>query len=76
MDKYLKQKRIEANLSQLQLATQLGYTSPQFVSNWERGVALPPLKICKELARLLKVSRKEMRHELIKNYTAKVHKAL
>jgi transcriptional regulator with XRE-family HTH domain len=41
--KLLKQKREEAKLTQRDVAEVLDYTSSQFVSNWERGIVLPPM---------------------------------
>ena len=37
---YLKSKRENASLSQGDVAKKLKYTSPQFISNWERGISL------------------------------------
>lgn len=42
--RYAKSLREKANLTQLQIAKQLGYTSSQFVSNWERDYCDPPVK--------------------------------
>jgi transcriptional regulator with XRE-family HTH domain len=53
---YLNAARLEKNLTQKELADALGYSSPQFVSNWERGVAVPPLKRTRQLIRLLGLS--------------------
>jgi len=39
----LKKKRLESGFSQEKLATTLGYTSGQFISNWERGESFPPI---------------------------------
>lgn len=39
----IKKKREENGYSQNKLAKVLGYTSGQFVSNWERGESLPPV---------------------------------
>jgi len=39
----LKSKRIELGYSQERLAEILGYSSGQFVSNWERGESFPPI---------------------------------
>jgi transcriptional regulator with XRE-family HTH domain len=39
----IKQKRIEKGFSQAKLAKALGYSSGQFVSNWERGESYPPM---------------------------------
>ena len=39
---YFKKARLAANLTQAKIAFHLGYRSSQFVSNWERGISLPP----------------------------------
>jgi transcriptional regulator with XRE-family HTH domain len=52
MGNFLKKCRTKAGLTQSEVADHLGYTSPQFVSNWERGVALPPLDAMPKLALL------------------------
>ena len=57
---YLKRKRQEVGLTQSQVAEKLGYSSPQFVSNWERGLANPPVFILKNLTKLYRVSPDEM----------------
>lgn len=51
----LKKARIKQNISQRDLAEKLGYTSPQFVSNWERGVSNPPMSTLSELVKILKL---------------------
>ena len=53
---FFRKERIRAGLTQADLARRLEYTTAQFVSNWERGVALPPLATLPKLARLLGVS--------------------
>lgn len=40
--KFLRKKREAADKTQWDIAKTLDYTSAQFVSNWERGIALPP----------------------------------
>ncbi len=52
---YLKQKRLASGLSQLDVAKVLGYSSPQFVSNWERGLVSPPLETIAVLIDLYKI---------------------
>lgn len=45
---YFKTLRLNAGLSQRAVSDKLGYTSSQFVSNWERGLCgFPPSKISK-----------------------------
>lgn len=52
---YLKDKRLKKGFSQADFATRLGYASPQFVSDWERGVSSPPMKKLPEIASELNV---------------------
>lgn len=44
---FLREKRELKGLTQAQVATQLGYGSPQFISNIERGVSRVPVKSLK-----------------------------
>jgi transcriptional regulator with XRE-family HTH domain len=58
--KFLKERREQMGLSQAVIAEKMGYTTPQFVSNWERGIAMPPIKTLKKLAEMYKVPQQEM----------------
>lgn len=58
--KFLKASRGNANLSQLEVADHLGYSTPQFISNWERGISAPPIETIGVLSRLYKVSDEEL----------------
>lgn len=44
---FLREKREQKGLTQAQVALQLGYGSPQFISNIERGVSRVPTKSLK-----------------------------
>ena len=41
---YLKQVRETSGLTQHDVSAKLGYSSPQFISNIERGISVVPLK--------------------------------
>lgn len=58
--KYLKQKREQAGLSQKKVAQLLDYSTPQFISNWERGQSTPPIKTIKKLSTIYKVPIQEL----------------
>ena len=58
--KFLKDKRENMGLSQAAIAEKMGYTTPQFVSNWERGLAMPPMKTLKKLAEMYKIPQQEL----------------
>ncbi|MBY0316999.1 MAG: helix-turn-helix transcriptional regulator [Bdellovibrionales bacterium] len=54
--KFLKKKRVESGLSQWDVAQKLGYSSPQFVSNWERCKCSPAIESFKGLSNLYEIS--------------------
>ena len=70
--KYLKDKRTSAKLSQSAVAEKLGYSTPQFISNWERGVSHPPVKSLRKIADLYKISADELFEVLLKAVLTKV----
>jgi transcriptional regulator with XRE-family HTH domain len=64
---YLKQSRINAGLSQRDVSDKLGYTSAQFISNWERGISTPPPKTAKKLAAMYDLNLEEFLDLLLKD---------
>lgn len=44
LGEYLYKKRTQAQLTQREVSLALGYSSAQFISNFERGIAAPSLK--------------------------------
>ena len=66
---YLKNKRQAQKLTQREVGNALGFGSAhQFVSNWERGACLPPLKKMKKLISLYKIDREEMIEMILRDY--------
>lgn len=53
---YLKYGREKSDLTQREVGKILGYSSAQFISNFERGIAPPPMKKLKKLVKLYKLS--------------------
>lgn len=43
LGKFLARARIRAGHTQRDVSEELGYDTPQFVSNWERGASMPPM---------------------------------
>jgi len=71
---HLKHVRMnKLHVSQTELAQRYGFTSPQYVSNWERGVCLPPPYIMRYLlskvdAQALATIRAQLAEILINNH--------
>ena len=55
LGEYLQEMRMKSNLTQREVSLELGYSSAQFISNFERGISSPPLKKLKELIRMYKM---------------------
>ncbi len=60
MKDFLKEKRVSAGLSQREVADKMGYSTPQFVSNWERGISHPPIAQLKKLAELYGIRAEDL----------------
>ena len=54
--KLFRSAREDASLSQGELAKKLKFSSPQIVSNWERGLCAPPMNKLAELSEILNVA--------------------
>jgi transcriptional regulator with XRE-family HTH domain len=57
---FLKNARLRAGLSQRDVADHLKYQSPQYVSNWERGLTTPPGRTLRKLADLYQIPAEEL----------------
>lgn len=55
MGAWLKRARYVANLRAPEVAEALGYSSAQYIYNWEKERSCPPKKVWEALARLYKV---------------------
>ena len=62
---FLKEKRTQSGLSQKDVATKLGYSTSQFISNWERGISQPPINTLRTLATMYNVGAEQMFNVLL-----------
>jgi transcriptional regulator with XRE-family HTH domain len=63
--KYLKKARLDASLTQNEVAAKLGFSSAQYVSNWERGLAAPPLENLAKLIELYGLDPNRLTKEIL-----------
>ncbi len=71
---FLKERRIELDLTQKELSEKLGYSTTQYISNWERGLCGPPAKKIPEIIQLLKLSKSKAFKVLLDDYEAYLKK--
>jgi transcriptional regulator with XRE-family HTH domain len=76
LGEFLQSKRIKAGLSQGDVATKLGYSSPQFISNFERGLCAPPLNKLKLLVQLYDLNGEEVMKLMLKEHEKHLRKSL
>lgn len=53
---FLRDTRESSRLTQADVSQKLGYSSPQFISNIERGISVIPLKTLAKMVSLYKVN--------------------
>ena len=63
---YLKQKRKASGLTQWDVAKELGYTSPQFISNFERGLCAPSFDTLPKLIKMYSIPQDEILNLLLR----------
>ena len=69
---YLKKCREKRGLSQKEVSVLLGYSSPQFISNWERGESDPPVKVLAKLAKIYRIPDSELLAKYIECVTSRI----
>ena len=74
--KYLKEQRVKSSLTQSQVAQSIGYTSPQFISNIERGLCSAPVKHLKGFLKLYNLTIDELVAIILKQAEANLRRAL
>ncbi len=73
---FLKLKRMDKGLTQGEVAQKLGYSTPQFISNIERGLCSPPLKNLKTLIKLYGIHHEEVIELILQEQEKILRKAL
>lgn len=65
---FLREKRIEGNITQLQASRALGHSSPQYISNFERGLCEPSLETAMKLCELYGIPRRQLYEIMVDMY--------
>lgn len=76
LHQYLQDKRLSAGLTQAEVAAELGYSSSQFISNWERGLSAPPISVIAKLSSLYGVSEESLFEYIVQNALVRVESGM
>lgn len=57
LGEYLQRAREAKGLTQREVSLELGYSSPQFISNFERGISAPPVRRLRVLIKRYGISQ-------------------
>jgi transcriptional regulator with XRE-family HTH domain len=74
--RFLGKARERKSLTQREVSLALKYSSPQFISNFERGISLPPLVKLKKLIKIYELNLDEVLERLIEDRRQELVRAL
>lgn len=72
LSKYLKTKREQANIKQIDLARKIGLNNSQYISNVERGLCGPSIDLIKAYGDLCYVDMQKVVNLIIRQKKAKL----
>lgn len=71
-----REAREQSQLSQAKVAHALGYNNGQFVSNFECGRSLMPVKALVKMADMYMIERNDLLRALVLDYTSEIYGVL
>lgn len=60
LGEFLRKSRMRAGKSQKEVSEYFGFSTAQFISNWERGQSKPPFYLVPKIASLYDIEQKEI----------------
>lgn len=76
LNKFLKKKRLESKLTQLEVASKIGLDSAQYISNFERNMHPPSFEVLGKLIKIYKIKKAEMIDIMVEDQKDFLKKAL
>ena len=73
---FLKNARESKGITQQEISDKLGFSSPQFISNCERGVANLPPKHFKPVSKMIGIDTERLIKLYIKDFEMRVRKSV
>ena len=76
LGQWLSEKRLDAKLTQIELAKKVGLKSPQAIANMERGAVPPPIDRGKALCKALGITCDELIERVLAMYEQEIRSRL
>jgi len=73
---FVRELREKKGLTQKQVADQMGYSTAQFISSWERGEREPPVNALWTLAEIFEVSAQRLYDVMLEYRTLNIEEQL
>lgn len=62
---WLRERRKLAGITQWEAAREFGYSTPQFISNYERGLCMPATTSLPKICQIYNITKEEMLDKLL-----------
>jgi transcriptional regulator with XRE-family HTH domain len=76
LGEFLQEQRFLSNLTQKEVSQSLGYSSGQFISNFERGISRPPLKKLAWMTKAYGIPPKVMAEKILESERKRIIAAI
>lgn len=73
---FLREKRLESEITQITAAQALGHSTAQYISNFERGLCEPSVKIALKLCECYGINRRELYELMIESYQVELSRKI
>jgi len=73
---FLKSSRESSGLTQKNVADKFGYSTSQFISEWERGIRSPPAQVLRRLVDLYEIDPEQLYEIMLEEQTRALEKQL
>lgn len=74
--RFFAKARKSRGMTQGELARRLGYSTPQCISNWERGLINPPVNSLRKLSKALDVNVNEIKRLYVEDFSRSLSERL
>lgn len=76
LNQFLRERRINRGITQMEAAKHLGHTTPMYISNFERNLCEPSVETAVKLCGLYRVPRSTLKRVMVELFERELSKKL